>query len=75
MWCGRVDRGLIGVNRGKIPAILNCESARPEMELDLVLDAPRPTRKPMFVNTSLTPYGQAAAVVVRGGLTDSKLDI
>jgi len=66
---------LVGVNHGKIPAILNCNQPDPECNADLVVDGPRPTRKPIFVNTSLTPYGQAAAVVVRGGVTDSNLDI
>jgi 3-oxoacyl-[acyl-carrier-protein] synthase II len=57
---------LASVNRGRIPAVLNCEQPDPEMELDLVLKVPRDSRVPIFVNTSLTPHGQAAAVVVRG---------
>ena len=57
---------LIGVNRGKIPPILNCEELDPEMELDVVLKSPRPTDNPIFVTTNLTPNGQAAALVIRG---------
>ena len=38
--CGAVEMivSLIGVNRGKIPPILNCDQPDPEMELDLVLE-------------------------------------
>ena len=57
---------LIAVNQGRIPAILNCENPDPECELDLVLKSPRPTRNRTFVNTNLTPHGQAAALVIRG---------
>jgi 3-oxoacyl-[acyl-carrier-protein] synthase II len=66
--CGAVEliSSLIGVNRGRIPAILNCEQPEPEMELDFVLKSPRPTRNLAFVSTNLTPNGQAAAVVIRG---------
>ncbi len=66
--CGAVEliSSLIAVNRGRIPAILNCEQPEPAMELDLVLKSPRPTRNSAFVNTNLTPNGQAAALVIRG---------
>ena len=66
--CGAVDLmvSLIGVNRGKIPAILNCDEPDPEMELDVVVKSPRPTENPIFVTTNLTPNGQAAALVIRG---------
>jgi len=66
--CGAVELicSLIAVNRGRIPAILNCDQPDPEIELDLVLKLPRPTRNPSFVNTNLTPNGQAAALVIRG---------
>ena len=66
--CGAVEMmaSLIGVNRGKIPPILNCEELDPEMELDVVLKSPRPTDNPIFVTTNLTPNGQAAALVIRG---------
>ncbi|MFI5459305.1 MAG: beta-ketoacyl-[acyl-carrier-protein] synthase family protein [Isosphaerales bacterium] len=66
--CGAVEMicSLIAVNRGRIPAILNCEQPDPELELDLVLKLPRPTRNPAFVKTNLTPNGQAAALVIRG---------
>ncbi len=67
--CGGVEliASLAGVNHGKIPAIRNCDEPDPACEVDLVVGAPRPTRNPIFVNTNLTPLGQAAAVVVRGG--------
>jgi 3-oxoacyl-[acyl-carrier-protein] synthase II len=66
--CGAVDliASLIGVNRGKIPPTLNCDELDPEMNLDIVVKAPRSTDNPIFVSTNLTPNGQAAAVVVRG---------
>ena len=57
---------LQAVQRGKVPAILNCEHPDPECEADLILKAPRPCRNPIFVNTNVTPLGQAAALVVRG---------
>jgi len=66
--CGSIELigSLIAANRGRIPAILNCDQPDPEMELDLVLNLPRSTRNPVFVNTNLTPNGQAAALVIRG---------
>jgi 3-oxoacyl-[acyl-carrier-protein] synthase II len=66
--CGAVDMmvSLIGVNRGKVPQILNCDELDPEMELDVVQNAPRETDNPIFVTTNLTPNGQAAALVIRG---------
>ncbi len=67
--CGSVELlgSLIGVNRGAIPHILNCDEPDPECgELDLVLGAPRPTDNPIFVTTNLTPNGQASAIVVKG---------
>jgi 3-oxoacyl-[acyl-carrier-protein] synthase II len=66
--CGGVELicSLIAVNRGRIPAILNCDQPDPEIELDPVLKSPRSIRNPAFVNTNLTPNGQAAAVVIRG---------
>jgi 3-oxoacyl-[acyl-carrier-protein] synthase II len=65
---GAVDliASLIGVNRGFVPAILNCDEADPEMEIDVVVKRPRPTENPIFVTTNLTPNGQAAALVIRG---------
>ena len=46
--CGAVDMmvSLIGVNRGKIPPILNCEELDPEMELDVVLEFAASDREP-----------------------------
>jgi 3-oxoacyl-[acyl-carrier-protein] synthase II len=71
--CGGVEliASLIGVSRGRIPAILNCTEPDPEFELDLVLKAPRATANPIFINTNLTPNGQAAALVIRGGSAES----
>jgi 3-oxoacyl-[acyl-carrier-protein] synthase II len=70
--CGAVDMmvSLIGVNRGKVPPILNCEELDPEMELDVVQSKPRATDNPIFVTTNLTPNGQAAALVIRGKTED-----
>lgn len=66
--CGAVDLilSLLGVNRGAVPAVLNCEQPDPECDLDLVLGRLRPVDNPVFVNTNLTRHGQAAALVVRG---------
>jgi 3-oxoacyl-[acyl-carrier-protein] synthase II len=68
--CGAVEMiaSLLAVNHGRIPAVLNCDQPDPECEIDLILKAPRATRRATFVNTNLTPNGQAAAVVVRGSL-------
>jgi 3-oxoacyl-[acyl-carrier-protein] synthase II len=70
--CGAVDMmvSLIGVNRGKVPQILNCDELDPQMELDVVQNAPRATENPIFVTTNLTPNGQAAALVIRGKTED-----
>jgi 3-oxoacyl-[acyl-carrier-protein] synthase II len=67
--CGSVELigSLIGVNRGAIPYVLNCDDPDPECgEIDLVLGRARPTNQTVFVTTNLTPNGQAAAVVVKG---------
>jgi 3-oxoacyl-[acyl-carrier-protein] synthase II len=66
--CGAVELigSLIGVNRGYIPAVLNCDDPDPACALDLVRGGPRPTRNPTFVKTNITNNGQAAALVVRG---------
>ena len=66
--CGAVELigSLLGVNRGLIPAVLNCDEPDPECDLDLVRGAPRPTTNPVFIKTNLTRHGQAAALVVRG---------
>jgi 3-oxoacyl-[acyl-carrier-protein] synthase II len=57
---------LLGVNRGQIPPVLNCDEPDPACGLDLVLGAPRASENPTFLNTNLTRHGQAAALVVRG---------
>lgn len=66
--CGAVEliASLLGVNRGVIPPVLNCEEPDPECDLDLVRGAPRRTDNATFVNTNLTRHGQASALVVRG---------
>lgn len=66
--CGAVELlgSLIGVNRGLIPATLNCEQPDPLCDLDVVRGEARPTRNSTFVKTNITPNGQAAALVVRG---------
>jgi 3-oxoacyl-[acyl-carrier-protein] synthase II len=67
--CGAVEliASLLGVNKGAIPPVLNCDEPDPECDLDLVLGEPRPTDNPTFLTTNLTRHGQAAALVVRGG--------
>ena len=66
--CGAVELigSLIGVNRGMIPQVLNCDEPDPACGLDLVRERPRPMRNATFVNTNITANGQAAALVVRG---------
>ena len=66
--CGSVELigSLLGVNRGVIPPVLNCEQPDPACALDLVLGGTRPTDNPTFLKTNLTRHGQAAALVVRG---------
>ncbi len=67
--CGAVEliASLLGVNRGLIPATLNCETLDPACgNLDVVTGPPRPTVNPIFLNTNLTRHGQAASVIVRG---------
>jgi 3-oxoacyl-[acyl-carrier-protein] synthase II len=66
--CGAVELigSLIGVNRGLIPAVLNCDDPDPACGLDLVRGEPRPTHHATFVNTNITANGQAAALVIRG---------
>ena len=66
--CGAVEliTSLIGVNRGEIPFILNCDEPDPAISLDLVRGSIRPTENPTFLNTNLTRHGQAASLVIRG---------
>lgn len=66
--CGAVELigSLVGVNRGWVPPVLNCDDPDPACALDLVRGGPRPIQNPIFVNTNITANGQAAAVVVRG---------
>jgi 3-oxoacyl-[acyl-carrier-protein] synthase II len=74
--CGAVEliASLVSVNRGRIPAILNCDQPDPDFALDLVLRSPRVSKCPTFVNTNVTPLGQAAALVVRGFPADCTAD-
>lgn len=69
--CGAVELvgSLLGVNRGLLPATLNCDEPDPELGLDVVRGEVRPARSPVFVNTNLTRHGQAAALVVAGNPT------
>lgn len=66
--CGAVELigSLLGVNKGLIPQVLNCDNPDPACDLNLVLGAPRPTSNPIFLTTNLTRHGQAAALIVRG---------
>ncbi len=66
--CGSVEliASLIAARSGLVPPILNCDQPDPEVEADLVLQAPRPVHNPTFVKTNLTPLGQASALVIRG---------
>jgi 3-oxoacyl-[acyl-carrier-protein] synthase II len=65
--CGAIELicSLAALNRGHIPPVLNCDEPDPDFDLDLVRKAPRPTTNGVFINTNLTPNGQAAALVVR----------
>ena len=66
--CGAVELigSLLGVNRGLIPAALNCDDQDPACVLDMVRGEARETTNPTFLTTNLTRHGQAAALVVRG---------
>jgi 3-oxoacyl-[acyl-carrier-protein] synthase II len=66
--CGAVElaASLFGVNRGLIPPVLNCDDPDPACGLDVVRGEPRPTKNMVFVNTNVTPNGQAAALVIQG---------
>lgn len=66
--CGSVELlgSLLGVNRGLIPPMINCDNPDPDFNLDLVREAPRPSQNPVVLKTSLTRLGQAASLVVRG---------
>ena len=66
--CGAVELAgsLLGVNRGMIPYVLNCEQPDPACDVALVLNEPLPTTNPTFVTCNVTRHGQAAALVVRG---------
>lgn len=56
---------LLCAARGQIPPARNCDEPDPALELDVVSGAPRATDNPIFVKTTLTRHGQAAALVVR----------
>jgi 3-oxoacyl-[acyl-carrier-protein] synthase II len=64
--CGAVEliQSLLGVARGLLPTVLNCDTPDPQVELDLVLDSPRPVDNRYILKNSLTRMGQAASVVI-----------
>ncbi len=66
--CGAVDTiaSLLAVNHQLIPPTINCDELDSEFKIDLVRGSVRPTENATFVNTNLTRFGQAAALVVRG---------
>ena len=67
--CGAVEliASLLGVNRGLIPAALNCDLVDPACgEIDLVMGAARPSENSTFLKTNLTRHGQAASLIIRG---------
>ena len=69
--CGAMELigSLLGVNRGAIPSILNCEEPDAACDLDLVLGTTRKTDNLTFVNSNFTRHGQASALVVQGNRT------
>jgi 3-oxoacyl-[acyl-carrier-protein] synthase II len=71
--CGAVELAgsLIGVNRGLIPPVLNCDQPDPACSLDVVHGRPRSTENPIFIKTNTTANGQAAALLIRGNLQPS----
>jgi 3-oxoacyl-[acyl-carrier-protein] synthase II len=62
---------LLGVNRGLIPMALNCDEPDPSCGLDMVRGELRRTTNSLFLKTSLTRHGQAAAIVIHGEPTTS----
>ncbi|GIW88905.1 MAG: 3-oxoacyl-[acyl-carrier-protein] synthase 2 [Isosphaeraceae bacterium] len=56
---------LLCLARGQIPPTRNCTDPDPALELDVVTGSPRATDNPIFVKTTWTRHGQAAALVVR----------
>jgi 3-oxoacyl-[acyl-carrier-protein] synthase II len=74
--CGSVELigSLVGVSRGAIPQVLNCEELDPECPIDVVRGEPRPSDNPVFVTTNVTPNGQAAALVVRVNASGAPID-
>ncbi len=65
--CGAIElvASLLSVQRGWIPATVNCDDPDPSLELDVVRGSTRPTSNPIFLKTTLTRHGQAAALVVQ----------
>jgi 3-oxoacyl-[acyl-carrier-protein] synthase II len=57
---------LLGVNHGRIPQTAHCDELDTALQADVVVGASRPIDNPIFVKTSVTRHGQAAALVVRG---------
>lgn len=56
---------LIGAARGLVPAILNCDTPDPRIDLDLIRDQSRTVSNPLFLKNSFTRLGQAASVIVK----------
>jgi 3-oxoacyl-[acyl-carrier-protein] synthase II len=52
---------------------LHCDEPDPECNLDIVRGAARPASNPVFLKTSLTRHGQAAALLISGN-SPSALD-
>jgi 3-oxoacyl-[acyl-carrier-protein] synthase II len=56
---------LLALNAGFVPRTRNCENPDPTLELDVVAELDQPAANPIFVKTTVTRHGQAAALVVR----------
>ena len=72
--CGSIEliASLLGVNRGLVPPILNCDD--PEFGLDFVRGRPRPVENLTFATGNFTRHGQAAALIVKGERLDDSAD-
>ena len=57
---------LLSVNAGFIPMTRNCSHPDASLELDVVTQSGRKASNPIFMKTTLTRHGQAAALVIRG---------
>ena len=57
---------LLAVNAGFIPRTRNCDHPDKALELDIVTQQDRKSSNPIFIKSTLTRHGQAAALVIRG---------